>query len=172
MGTSDQTNVVRTWRPVTFGWHPRWGTLPWAWAFNLWGLHLHVQLCLTLRDPVDCSPPGSSVHEVSRQEFWSGVPFPPPGDLPDPGIEPESRSLLHWQVGSLPLSHLWSPGSALSPDNPALNCRTPSRCLRIAWCGVRLHTSGVRSVVSGVMVWKEEEHTQGRSEFFYSLLYL
>ena len=26
----------------------------------------------------------------SRQEFWSGLPFPPPGDLPDPGIEPTS----------------------------------------------------------------------------------
>ena len=31
----------------------------------------------------------------SRQEYWSGLPLPPPGDLPDPGIEP---GLLHWQV--------------------------------------------------------------------------
>ena len=29
----------------------------------------------------------------SRQEYWSGVPFPSPGDLPDPGIEPGSRAL-------------------------------------------------------------------------------
>ena len=28
--------------------------------------------------------------KFSRQEYWSGLPFPPPGDLPDPGIEPES----------------------------------------------------------------------------------
>ena len=28
--------------------------------------------------------------EFSRQEYWSGLPFPPPGDLPDPGIEPMS----------------------------------------------------------------------------------
>ena len=28
--------------------------------------------------------------EVFRQEYWSGLPFPPPGDLPDPGIEPTS----------------------------------------------------------------------------------
>ena len=28
--------------------------------------------------------------DFSRQEYWSGLPFPPPGDLPDPGIEPES----------------------------------------------------------------------------------
>ena len=37
---------------------------------------------------MDCSPPGSSVHVFSRQEYWSGFPFPPPGDLPNPGIEP------------------------------------------------------------------------------------
>ena len=37
-----------------------------------------------------------------RQECWSGLPFPSPGDLPDPGIDPRSvTSLLHWQVGSL-----------------------------------------------------------------------
>ena len=30
----------------------------------------------------------------SRQEYWSGVPFPPPGDLPDPGIEPVSPALV------------------------------------------------------------------------------
>ena len=36
-----------------------------------------------------------------RQEYWSGLPFPSPGDLPDPGIEPSSPEL---QVDSLPLS--------------------------------------------------------------------
>ena len=41
-----------------------------------------------------------------RQEYWSGLPFPPPGDLPDPGIEPVSPK--NWQVGSLPLSPLGS----------------------------------------------------------------
>ena len=35
----------------------------------------------------------------SRQEYWSGLPCPPPGDLPDPGIEPMSPAL---QVDSLP----------------------------------------------------------------------
>jgi len=34
-----------------------------------------------------CSPPASSVHEFSRQEYWSGFPFLSPGDLPNPGIE-------------------------------------------------------------------------------------
>ena len=40
--------------------------------------------------------------ELSRQEYWRGLPFPPPGDLPDPGIEPKPLCLLHWQTGSLP----------------------------------------------------------------------
>ena len=31
--------------------------------------------------------------EFSRQEYWSGLPFPSPGDLPDPGIEPRSPTL-------------------------------------------------------------------------------
>ena len=44
---------------------------------------------LTLCDSMDCSPPDSSVG-FPRQEYWSGLPFPPPGDLPDPGIEPVS----------------------------------------------------------------------------------
>ena len=48
-----------------------------------------LQLCPTLWDPVNCSPPGSSVHGiVSRQEYWTGLSRPPPGDLPDPGVEP------------------------------------------------------------------------------------
>ena len=49
---------------------------------------------------MDYSPPGSSVHGIfSRQEYWSGLPFLPPGDLPNPGIKPESLAL---QVDSLP----------------------------------------------------------------------
>ena len=42
----------------------------------------------------------------SRQEYWSGLPFPSPVDLPDPGLEPVSDLLhiLHWQAGSLLLA--------------------------------------------------------------------
>ena len=53
----------------------------------------------TLCDPIDCSPSDSSVHGVFMQEYWSGLPFPSPGDLPDPGIEPGSPAL---QADSLP----------------------------------------------------------------------
>ena len=42
--------------------------------------------------------------EFLRQEYWCGVPFPTPGDLPNPGIvKPRLSSLLHWQADSLPL---------------------------------------------------------------------
>ena len=50
----------------------------------------------------DCSPTGSSVHGISRQEYWSGQPFPSPGDLPDPGIKPRSPALQADQLLSEP----------------------------------------------------------------------
>ena len=40
----------------------------------------------------------------SRQEYWNGLPCPPPRDLPNPGIECMSLSLLHWLTGYLPLA--------------------------------------------------------------------
>ena len=48
-----------------------------------WSVCVCVQLCPILCDPMDCSSPGSSDHgvEFSRQEYWSGLPFPTPGAL-------------------------------------------------------------------------------------------
>ena len=43
-----------------------------------------AQSCPTLCNPMDCSLPGSSVYGISRQEYWSGLSFPYPGDLPNP----------------------------------------------------------------------------------------
>ena len=48
---------------------------------------------MTLWDPMDCSSAGSSNHGFPRQEYWSGLPFPSLGDVPDPGIEPRSPVL-------------------------------------------------------------------------------
>ena len=48
------------------------------------------QSCPALSDHTDCSQPGFSVLGFSRQEYRSGLPFPSPGNLPDPGIEPVS----------------------------------------------------------------------------------
>ena len=61
-----------------------------------------VQSRLTPCDPTDCSPPGSSVHGIFQQEYWSGLPHPPPEDLPDPGILLMSPALVN-RFLSLPL---------------------------------------------------------------------
>ena len=51
-----------------------------------------LQSCLTLCEPIDCSPPGPSWHLCpwGLQPPWSGLPCPPPGYLPNPGTEPMS----------------------------------------------------------------------------------
>ena len=49
-----------------------------------------LQSFLTLCYPMDCSQPGSSVLGILQQEHWSGLPCPPPGDLPNSGIKPVS----------------------------------------------------------------------------------
>ena len=73
-----------------------------------WGKCVKVaQLCLTLCDLMDCSPPDSSVHEFSRQEYWSGFPFSSPGDHPHLGMDLGSPAL---QADSLPSE---PPGASL-----------------------------------------------------------
>ena len=60
-----------------------------------------------------CVTPWTAAHQAplsmgfSRQEYWSGLPCPPPGDLPNPRLNPCFLCLLHWQ-DSLPLYHLES----------------------------------------------------------------
>ena len=61
-----------------------------------------AQSCPTLCDPVDCSLPASLSMGFSRQEYWSGLPFPSPGDLPDLGIEPRSPTLHAEALTSVP----------------------------------------------------------------------
>ena len=61
-----------------------------------------IQLSLTLCDAMDYIAHQAPLSMgFSTQEYWSGLPFPSPEDLPDPGIEPRSPAL---QVDSLPLS--------------------------------------------------------------------
>ena len=61
------------------------------------GLCSVVQSCQTLCKSMDCQAPLSM--EFSRQEYWSGLPVPPPGDLPNPGIEPASPESPTWAGG-------------------------------------------------------------------------
>ena len=70
---------------------------------------LVTQSCLTLCNPMDCSPPGSSVHRILQQEYWSGFPFPSPGDLPHSGVEPTPPVFHALQAGSFPLRHWEGP---------------------------------------------------------------
>ena len=50
----------------------------------------YAQSCLTLCYPTDCSPPAPQSTEFTRQEYWSVLLFPLPGNLLNPGIEPTS----------------------------------------------------------------------------------
>jgi len=78
---------------------------------------------------VNCSLPGSSAHGFSRQGYWSGLPFPSPGDLPEPGIELASPALqadsllteLPDGVGSLSLLQGIFPTQGSNPGLP--HCR-------------------------------------------------
>ena len=67
----------------------------------VFGRFSHVQLFATLWT-VDHQAPLSM--GLSRQEYWSGLPCPPPGDLPNPEIKPVALVSLHWQADSLPLT--------------------------------------------------------------------
>ena len=73
----------------------------------------HPPLCYSM----DCSLPGSFVHGFPRKEYWSGLlglPFPPPGDLPSPGIKPVSPASPALAGGPLPaeplgmMQNVWS----------------------------------------------------------------
>ena len=88
-----------------------------AGIFSQFGLHLnmHAQSCPTFCNPVDYSPPDSSVHGISQQEYWGRLPFLLPGDLPNPGIEltsPISRALAGRFFTTEP------------PGNPTFECTT------------------------------------------------
>ena len=65
-----------------------------------------AQSCPTVCDPWTVAHQASLSMEFFRQEYWSGLPFPSPGDLPDPGIEPVSPSSPVLPGGLFTLSYL------------------------------------------------------------------
>ena len=73
------------------------------WSFSCW---LVSKSCLTLVTPWTVAHQAPLSVGFPRKEYWSGLPFPPAGHIPDPGIEPRSPA---WQVSSLPLSHQGRP---------------------------------------------------------------
>ena len=101
--------------------------------------HICVLFCVcalisdSLR-PVDCSPSGSSVHGIfSRQDYLTGLLFPHPGDLPNPGIEPASPLSPALQVDSLPLSHKGNHGSCWGEGKVFGLLRTVSKLVWKIW---------------------------------------
>ena len=69
-------------------------------------MRVHAHLCLTLCNPMDCSPPGSSVLVISQARIleWAAISFSRGSSRP--GIEPASSASPAWQVDSLPLCYL------------------------------------------------------------------
>ena len=57
-----------------------------------------LQSCPTLCDPMDCNPPGSSVHGILQARILEQMPFPSPGDLSDPRIEHEKNQCFQTVV--------------------------------------------------------------------------
>ena len=79
---------------------------------------LVAQLCPTLCDPMDFIAYQVPLSiEFSKREYWSGLPFPSPGDLPDPRIKPGSPTL---QADSLPSE---PPGRPPPPAYSGLNAQ-------------------------------------------------
>ena len=76
----------------------------------------HVQLCVTCQDPLSMAFP--------RQEHWSGLPFPSPGDLPDPGIRPASlMSLaLSGQFSTTSITNQWEQHICKQNKNEQMTC--------------------------------------------------
>ena len=77
-----------------------------------------AELCLTFCDPTTVAHQDPLSMGFSKQEYSSGLSFPPPGDFPNPGMEP--TSLLPCQADSLSLSLLLGPNSSCSLHNPGL----------------------------------------------------
>ena len=116
----------------------------------------HVRLFVipwTLCDPLDCIAHQAPLSlGFSRQEYWSGLPFPSPGDLPDPGIEPRSPTLQAnalsseppgkpyftlYKVKTLPivLTYHWGLTGGAGSKEPNCQCRRFKRCLFNPWVG-------------------------------------
>ena len=101
---------------------------------------LVLQSCPTLCNPIDCSPQASLSMGFPRQEYWSGLLFPSPGGLPDPGIKPVSllppalTGRLTIETSGKPSYYLWqmfqlSNDSLLSCKLEFKNKISPTRLL-------------------------------------------
>ena len=95
-GVTESQTWLRNWTELTNN-------------FIIYNLYLKkkiAQSCPTLCDPMDCSLPGSSIHGILRQEYWSRLLFPSPWVFPTQGLNP---GLLHCRQVLYQLSYQGSP---------------------------------------------------------------
>ena len=112
---------------------------------EVWKLKVLVaQSCLTLWDPVDWSRQAPLSMEFFRQQYWSGLPFPSPGDLPNPGIEPRFPTLWADSLTSEP------PGK---PHDLPLNVDTFPFAVLTRW----LNSRG-KSQSGGFVWWNKNKY--------------
>ena len=100
--------MTRTAPPFSTAPLPRLSRIGWVCAL--------AQSGPTLCDPMGGSMPGCSVHGIFQARILERLPFLTPGNLPNQGSNPHFLGLLHWQVASLPLSHLGSLYQGLGED--------------------------------------------------------
>ena len=113
---------------------------------------LVAQSCPTLCDPIDCSPPGSSVHGIPQARILEWLPFPSPGDLPDSGSKSGSPTLqadylpseppekpMKITVRTLNWSKLWTRRSKKDQKTPQTATSEELR-VKIGYCACPLHT--------------------------------
>ena len=105
----------------------------------------------------------------SRQEYWSGLPYPPRGDLSHPGTEPVSR-LQNWQAASLPLV---PPGKPLLGHSSLLNQHvSTSKCIQTTWESYKNADSNSVDLAAGwrVCTFRKLPASLGSSQALWTLL--
>ena len=116
---------------------------------------LIAQSCLTLCDPLDCSPPGSSVHGILQARILAWVAMPsPPGDLPDQGIKPGSPAL---QGDFLLLSHQGNSGDNATTGRSGA-CEGGARGQRRDRAAQRENSHVVLHFVARLLSGRSERH--------------
>ena len=99
---------------------------------------MHVQLCPTLCNLIDCSPPSSFVHGIFQARILEWVAISSTrGIFPTQGSSPHLPCLLHWQVDFLPLHHLGSPRAYCLMRPPETSLRMRLRELQGWWTSDR-----------------------------------
>ena len=85
-----------------------------------------LQLCLTICDPMDCSLPEPLSMGFSRREYRNGLSCPPPGDLPNPGMETVSLTSLALTGRFFTTSTIWEAPPTCTPSVYSILCKQVS----------------------------------------------